>query len=654
MHKDSDKFLFRKGENFLLYRDFEQLGQIIYDDALKENNTLTNLDITYNEGLFNKFAYLRNEKNPKNLDVMIYMEIDSNTKEIKTRKEYLTKDICLKTNIIKSRMGSGLFPYLSGNIVKMMEKDKFTKGFSSCLIKNKDELTWIKLKNAIEPHFEFNLTEEEALEFWEIIENIDDEILYKITNIFNLEIEQNKKIASKDRNNIYFALSVDGILLGSLNIYKYIGVYFNMTRGIKTEMGVCGCCSNKTEISPNFFGKLPFKIYTTTEGTFGSGFGNFERSFAICSSCFSKIYLFLGDMFDYTIISKGENNLKMLTYPVFLNKPNNYKDVKDIAKKAKLALMNLENPTLSNLKEWRVTEDEAIDTNSYYYINTIGYKQNNQSTDIKFNISNIQSIRLLELLRKNEIHGRRYRIDYNLNFNFNFIRELRNYITLENIKPEKNEKFKDSLVYSDYLSILNNLLTDRQVNRNKIIDIISNKLVSANLKLKDEELHNLRKYIPINIQRTLLYLEDVNLIPKISEGGKELIFNTLELVREENTECKNIYNFAVENKIYDDERLFLILMGYSASYVDYLQSKKKNKGILNNSNLDNMDMYSIKELVKELVNKHNIYKSYTFDYSQIMKIMLTYLATVEDLNLINSDRVITFFLGVSLRLNSYI
>lgn len=657
MHKVLDRWWFSEREGYgLIYNDFKEIGNILFNDLMKENQKLTDLDIIYNT-MIDIGASVKNSKEQDILDRMIYLDINSETNEIAKRMEYLTKEICIDTNLIKKRTANFQFPYFTGSADKMLEVDKkkvikFFKHFSMISEEKRKKLDWKSLKKIIEPHFEFNLTEEECIEFLDLISIIDNKEVQE--NI--VAILQDEVCKSKSNGYLtYYCISIDSKILAKTNYYKYYTVLRHVIEGTKFKKNICSCCTKEKATSPKLFGKLPaFKFYTITNKAFGADGGNFAKSSTICIDCFIRIYLFMNNSQKYRGRFKGDSELSFITYPTFLIPPSNYQEVENIAQKAVLALRGLENPLQSNLKNWRIFEDECIDDGLYYYINTIAYKQEKSSTNVKFNVPNIQSGRLLEILRKSEIHGRHYRQEYGLSYDFNFIRELKNYILLDGFDYQEDKTKKKSVDnhnYRNYLQILNCILLNQSIPRERITDILLNKLASANNKAKDEDFFVLYQYTPRQIFKTLNFLEDINLIPKIKEE-KGLILELLEKVKDESRECNNIYEFAIKNEVYNDDRLFFIMLGYMASYIEYLQGQKNNKGIIKNANLLDMDIYSIKLFIEELLDKYNVYREDTFYYSHFIKILLLYISEIEDMELSNSDRVIAFFLGVSLRLSS--
>lgn len=634
----------------MIYDVLREIGE-----KVRQTSNFNHDDIVVN--MFEHLVVLRpDDKESKNENKLYLLNIVDNRIEVETR--ILHNQDALEHGIIITKKGSGAKLYMSGFLTNFIGV-KETKGKTQVkyeLEKNIDKfesITAKKINESISTYFGDSykeVTDEDEAEFSSMITKVK-------SNLDNIKLcleEIQSSIADKETQ--FVSLLCDGVPIGSHKMYKYFCVNNRVFDEVEASEVVCSLCGTKKLASYKFYAKLnDFAFFTSSDDNHSADFGNFQKSSAICVHCLIDL------LFGNRLINSLNTNisgLKSITYPVFILpekvEPDDYKNVL------------LKNRNIINMLEDIYYQDDMFDTledimegsdfNNSYTLNMLLYEISNASTKIKNHIQGINTKRLSTIFsavksstKEAKAHDDKYDTNYTKSKDGMIVNPV-SFYSFKGLLLGKGDKPK----ITPYINFINNVLTKQSYPRKFFMAKIADGLSDALYDTKDKN-RTMFYRSPYKYHLMVKFLEKINIIDK-GVDNLELLQKIEKEMNERDVpkDLKIVYDFLNEEKIYDSEKVALILLGYLAEKVSYYQSLKNNKGIVQSQITKHLNVRKIKSILSETNEKLYIYSS---DLSKkydgfILKHINRFYMDKQTSNLCEEEAFLCFMLGVNLKRDS--
>ena len=394
-----------------------------------------------------------------------------------------------------------------------------------------------------------------------------------------------------------FVICIDGVPLTDYEEYRRAVLESKKPKkkaARKSEKSICHICGNSENVSDDLT-KTKLKYYTTNLAIFASGFNksNYKKNMQLCENCLNS--LLAGETYVINNFSTKLATFKVYIIPHFIYGENiDIRDLDFIKDKINYSFDTLKN--LSDIDEFRNELDMSLsfnDTNAYFLLNFMFYKNVQKSTKIQRLINDVNPGIFRTLcksidLAKKETGPFLGKHDFNL-------------YTIYNMTPIRESK-GEATEYRNILNIYDAILTLRSLDRRNLINGFCRAAAIINRKQENDNYgeYNISRYKTIEgyINRTLIFLKMLEKLGCLKEG--EAMDVSKLSVRDDLKEY-------IEAMGYDEERAALFLLGYLIGEVGNAQRKRLNdkKPILNKLNFNGIDKQKILRLSSDVFNKLN-------------------------------------------------
>lgn len=450
--------------------------------------------------------------------------------------------------------------------------------------------------------YKFGITKKSMEQIYEEVKkevkeskDIGKKLVDKIKKEFESYLAEELGIKSSDIG--LYTLLIDGELLADLEEYKNAVVDSKKpkTKVKKSEnTGVCSLCGSEENVTSDL-SKMKIKYYTTNQLIFASNIDkkNYYKNMQMCAECFSK--MLSGENYILNKLSTKLSAFDVYIIPQFIyGQPLSENELNLAADKMFKSFNTVKSfKSVEELRNSITGTLDLRDENSYFVLNFMFYKNNQQATKIQRLIKDVNPsifIRLAESSLKSyedfkSVLGSKYKGVINL-------------ATIYYMIPIRIKK-GDAVQYRDVLQIYDAVLTGKKINsrhliRNVVdcIKVIRLSKNSYNINPDSEsiEFYTLKANMYIKFLKYLGCLEEEEGVDVSTLGIKD-----------------NIKKF-IEKMKYNEQQAAMFLLGYLVGEIGNAQYKKNEEGqkpILNKINFNGIDKPKIIRLTKDVFNKLN-------------------------------------------------
>lgn len=362
----------------------------------------------------------------------------------------------------------------------------------------------------------------------------------------------------------------------------------------KEYNGTCSICKSEEEVSMDMT-KLKVKFYTTNQVIFASGLDkkNYFKNMQMCKSCMSK-YL-AGENYMQNRLRTKLSKFDVYIVPQFIyGEPLNSTELNNVTEKIIDSFNTVK--SFSGIENMRKDVENMIDfkgSDGYFLLNFIFYKSSQASTKIQAFIKDVnpsifKRVALAAMDSKDTMRsvlGNRFKQEINLTTVY--------YMNPVRLKSGDPTQYRDVLQTYDYI------LTEKRLNRKKII---RNIIQCIKIIWFDKPSYNINpneNQIEFYMMRANAYIKFLEYMGTL-KGASYLEMENLNVKAE-------LKDFIIKMG-YDEQQAAMFLLGSLIGEIGNVQYKKSdngNKPILTKLNFNGIDKIKIVRLTKDVFNKLN-------------------------------------------------
>lgn len=362
----------------------------------------------------------------------------------------------------------------------------------------------------------------------------------------------------------------------------------------KEYKGTCSICKSEEEVSMDMT-KFKVKFYTTNQVIFASDLDkkNYFKNMQMCKICMSK-YL-AGENYMQNRLRTKLSKFDVYIVPQFIyGEPLTSTELNNVTEKIIDSFNTVK--SFSGIENMRKDIENMIDfkgSDGYFLLNFIFYKSNQASTKIQAFIKDVnpsifKRLALAAMDSKDTMRsvlGNRFKQEINLTTVY-FMNPIR-------------LKSGDPTQYRDVLQTYDSILTEKRLNRKKII---RNIIQCIKIIWFDKPSYNINpneNQIEFYMMRANAYIKFLEYMGTL-KGASYLEMENLNVKAE-------LKDFIVKMG-YDEQRAAMFLLGSLIGEIGNVQYKKSdngNKPILAKLNFNGIDKSKIIRLTKDVFNKLN-------------------------------------------------